>query len=179
MIASPHQWLTNHLGDCSARATISTNAHSFAAVNGRIMYLSASYSATISAVSGSPFQVAQPSVAQRRLTCATIARIWRRLMPRFSARGISQPPPSATSSRQSARAAISFHSTSDSCLQRSLSVAAAPSPLTHSTIRASTACFSSFLSGSDATHAASVLMYLASLAMRPSVTAAANQMGPA
>ena len=26
-IASPHQWLTNHLGDCAARATISTNAH--------------------------------------------------------------------------------------------------------------------------------------------------------
>ncbi len=108
---SPHQWLTNHLGSCAARATISTNARFPATVNGRMMYLSASYSATASTTSSSPFQVAQPSAAQRRSMCALTAPSCGSVMARCSASLIVQPPPSAVSSRKSSRAAISVAST--------------------------------------------------------------------
>ena len=124
---SPHQWLTNQSGGCAARATISTKAHCRATVNGRMMYLSASYSATVSGASGSPFHVAQPSALQRRSMCAGIARSCTSLMARSSVLGIAQPlvrmrrcaslmasfsffgtsPASSTSSRKSAFFAIS------------------------------------------------------------------------
>ena len=51
LTGSPHQWLTNQSGGCGPAASSSTRLQSAATVAGRITYLSASYSRTISAVS--------------------------------------------------------------------------------------------------------------------------------